>query len=68
MQYIRSNGHILGADDDGFSFSWDDKRPGTKILLSKVPSVYFQLKFPVDRIFRYTYILIEKKTKHFFIN
>ncbi|KAK7379338.1 hypothetical protein VNO80_04796 [Phaseolus coccineus] len=35
MQYIRSNGHILGADDDGFSFSWDDKRPGTKILLSK---------------------------------
>jgi len=47
MQYIRSNGHILGADDDGFSFSWDDKRPGTKILLSKVPSVYFQLKFPI---------------------
>ncbi|KOM39138.1 hypothetical protein LR48_Vigan03g252000 [Vigna angularis] len=35
MQYIRSNGHILGADDDGFSFSWDDKRPGNKILLSK---------------------------------
>jgi len=44
MEYIRSNGHILGADDDGFSFSWDDKRPGTKILLSKVPSWLFSTK------------------------
>ncbi|KAG4920261.1 hypothetical protein AAZX31_18G030500 [Glycine max] len=35
IQYIQSNGHILGADDDGYTFSWDDKRPGTKILLSK---------------------------------
>lgn len=35
IEYIRSNGHILGADDDDYSFSWDDKRPGTKILLSK---------------------------------
>ncbi|XP_058781730.1 endoglucanase 1-like isoform X2 [Vicia villosa] len=34
MEFIRSNGHILGADDDGYTFSWDDKRPGTKILLS----------------------------------
>ncbi|CAJ2668510.1 unnamed protein product [Trifolium pratense] len=24
-----------GADDDGYTFSWDDKRPGTKISLSK---------------------------------
>ncbi|XP_061368425.1 endoglucanase 1-like [Gastrolobium bilobum] len=35
VQYIQSNGHILGADDDVYSFSWDDKRAGTKILLSK---------------------------------
>ncbi|KAL5076198.1 hypothetical protein RYX36_015182 [Vicia faba] len=35
MEFIQSNGHILGADDDGYTFSWDDKRPGTKILLSK---------------------------------
>ncbi|PIA34837.1 hypothetical protein AQUCO_03700250v1 [Aquilegia coerulea] len=36
LAYIQSNGHTLGADDDDFSFSWDDKRVGTKILLSKV--------------------------------
>ncbi|KAL5551519.1 hypothetical protein UlMin_001695 [Ulmus minor] len=35
LNYIRSNGHTLGADDDDYSFSWDDKRPGTKVLLSK---------------------------------
>ncbi|KAJ7952209.1 Endoglucanase [Quillaja saponaria] len=35
MAYIQSNGHILGADDDDYSFSWDDKRAGTKVLLSK---------------------------------
>ncbi|PNX91829.1 cellulase [Trifolium pratense] len=34
-EFIKSNGHILGADDDGYTFSWDDKRPGTKISLSK---------------------------------
>lgn len=36
MSYIESNGHTLGAEDDDYSFSWDDKRVGTKILLSKV--------------------------------
>ncbi|CAN0908941.1 Endoglucanase 1 [Linum grandiflorum] len=35
LSYIKSNGHTLGAEDDDFSFSWDDKRPGTKVLLSK---------------------------------
>ncbi|KAI0500756.1 hypothetical protein KFK09_018972 [Dendrobium nobile] len=35
MSYIKSNGHVLGAEDDDFSFSWDDKRVGTKVLLSK---------------------------------
>ncbi|XXG43345.1 hypothetical protein AAC387_Pa01g3400 [Persea americana] len=35
MTYIQSNGHTLGADDDDYSFSWDDKRVGTKVLLSK---------------------------------
>ncbi|GAA0167618.1 hypothetical protein LIER_22506 [Lithospermum erythrorhizon] len=35
LSYIQSNGHTLGADDDDYSFSWDDKRAGTKILLSK---------------------------------
>ncbi|XP_030453886.2 endoglucanase 1-like [Syzygium oleosum] len=35
LAYIQSNGHTLGADDDDYSFSWDDKRAGTKILLSK---------------------------------
>jgi hypothetical protein len=36
LAYIQSNGHTMGSDDDDYSFSWDDKRPGTKILLSKV--------------------------------
>lgn len=35
LAYIQSNGHTMGADDDDYSFSWDDKRPGTKVLLSK---------------------------------
>ncbi|KAG2680673.1 hypothetical protein I3843_11G110000 [Carya illinoinensis] len=35
LAYIRSNGHTLGADDDDYTFSWDDKRAGTKVLLSK---------------------------------
>ncbi|KAI3727809.1 hypothetical protein L6452_16429 [Arctium lappa] len=35
MSYIQSNGHTMGSDDDDFSFSWDDKRPGTKVLLAK---------------------------------
>ncbi|KAF5734364.1 Endoglucanase 1 [Tripterygium wilfordii] len=35
LAYIQSNGQVLGAEDDDYSFSWDDKRAGTKILLSK---------------------------------
>lgn len=35
LSYIQSNGHTMGADDDDYSFSWDDKRAGTKVLLSK---------------------------------
>ncbi|XP_071702014.1 endoglucanase 1-like [Rutidosis leptorrhynchoides] len=35
MSYIQSNGHTDGSEDDDFSFSWDDKRAGTKVLLSK---------------------------------
>ncbi|KAJ3692665.1 hypothetical protein LUZ60_011760 [Juncus effusus] len=35
MSYIQSNGVLLGAGDDDYSFSWDDKRVATKILLSK---------------------------------
>ncbi|KAK1382259.1 Endoglucanase [Heracleum sosnowskyi] len=35
LNYIQYNGQVLGADDDDYSFSWDDKRPGTKILLAK---------------------------------
>ncbi|PNT64837.1 endoglucanase 4 [Brachypodium distachyon] len=36
MAYIRSNGHTLGAEQDDFTISWDDKRVATKILLSKM--------------------------------
>ncbi|KAJ8555931.1 hypothetical protein K7X08_013427 [Anisodus acutangulus] len=35
LSYIQSNGQTMGANDDDYSFSWDDKRPGTKIVLSK---------------------------------
>uniref|UniRef100_A0A7N0V297 Endoglucanase n=1 Tax=Kalanchoe fedtschenkoi TaxID=63787 RepID=A0A7N0V297_KALFE len=33
--YIQTNGQTAGATDDDYSFSWDDKRAGTKILLSQ---------------------------------
>uniref|UniRef100_A0A453KJ82 cellulase n=1 Tax=Aegilops tauschii subsp. strangulata TaxID=200361 RepID=A0A453KJ82_AEGTS len=36
MSYINSNGHTLGAEQDGYTVSWDDKRAATKVLLSKV--------------------------------
>ncbi|CAL4933757.1 unnamed protein product [Urochloa decumbens] len=35
MSYVRANGAQLGAGDDDFSFSWDDKRAGTKVLLAR---------------------------------
>lgn len=35
LAYIQTNGHTMGADEDDYSFSWDDKRVGTKVLLSK---------------------------------
>ncbi|PAN03746.1 hypothetical protein PAHAL_1G018800 [Panicum hallii] len=35
LSYIYSNGHTLGAEQDDFTFSWDDKRVGTKVLLAK---------------------------------
>jgi Glycosyl hydrolase family 9 len=46
MSYIQSNGHILGAEEDDFSFSWDDKRVGTKVLLSKVTPFFISFLFP----------------------
>ncbi|KAM3256166.1 hypothetical protein ACQJBY_048968 [Aegilops geniculata] len=36
MSYINSNGHNLGAEQDSYTVSWDDKRAATKVLLSKV--------------------------------
>ncbi|PWA94043.1 endoglucanase 1 [Artemisia annua] len=35
MSYIESNGQTDGSENDDFSFSWDDKRAGTKVLLAK---------------------------------
>jgi hypothetical protein len=35
MAYVRLNGAQLGAEQDDFSFSWDDKRAGAKVLLSR---------------------------------
>ena len=34
LSYIYSNGHTMGAEQDDFTFSWDDKRSGTKVLLA----------------------------------
>ncbi|GLU17600.1 hypothetical protein SLE2022_339600 [Rubroshorea leprosula] len=34
LRYIQSNGRTMGSEDDDYSFSWDDKRAGTKVLLS----------------------------------
>ncbi|XP_037437870.1 endoglucanase 4-like isoform X2 [Triticum dicoccoides] len=38
MSYINSNGHTLGAEQDSYTVSWDDKRAATKVLLSKTSS------------------------------
>ncbi|PKU75348.1 Endoglucanase 1 [Dendrobium catenatum] len=57
MSYIKSNGHVLGAEDDDFSFSWDDKRVGTKVLLSKV----------IEQL-NYILFLLRKQSKGSFIN
>ncbi|KAF7102113.1 hypothetical protein CFC21_103298 [Triticum aestivum] len=35
MTYVEAYGMQLGAGDDDYSFSWDDKRVGTKVLLSR---------------------------------
>jgi hypothetical protein len=35
MAYVRANGAQDGAGDDDYSFSWDDKRIGTKVLLAR---------------------------------
>uniref|UniRef100_A0A0E0LQL6 Endoglucanase n=1 Tax=Oryza punctata TaxID=4537 RepID=A0A0E0LQL6_ORYPU len=35
MSYVEANGMQLGGGDDDYSFSWDDKRVGTKVLLAK---------------------------------
>uniref|UniRef100_A0A0D9VBK9 Endoglucanase n=1 Tax=Leersia perrieri TaxID=77586 RepID=A0A0D9VBK9_9ORYZ len=35
MSYISSNGHALGAEQDDFTFSWDDKRVATKGFLQR---------------------------------
>ncbi|WVZ95415.1 hypothetical protein U9M48_041183 [Paspalum notatum var. saurae] len=35
LSYVRANGLQLGAGDDDFSFSWDDKRAGAKVLLAR---------------------------------
>ncbi|GAB2209884.1 hypothetical protein Droror1_Dr00027109 [Drosera rotundifolia] len=34
LTYIQSNGQNLGANNDDYSFTWDDKTAGTKVLLS----------------------------------
>ncbi|GAB2274229.1 Esterase/lipase/thioesterase [Dionaea muscipula] len=34
LTYIHSNGQNMRANDENYSFSWDDKTAGTKILLS----------------------------------
>uniref|UniRef100_A0ACD5YJ75 Uncharacterized protein n=1 Tax=Avena sativa TaxID=4498 RepID=A0ACD5YJ75_AVESA len=36
MSYISTNGGNLGAEQDDYTISWDDKRVATKVLLSKV--------------------------------
>ncbi|WRX17075.1 Glycoside hydrolase family 9 - like 10 [Theobroma cacao] len=46
LTYIQSNGHTMGSDNDDYSFSWDDKRAGTKVLLSKVFSRISSLLLP----------------------
>nr|GEU50523.1 endo-1,4-D-glucanase [Tanacetum cinerariifolium] len=36
LNYLKNKGAEDGLNDDDFSFSWDDKRAGTKVLISKL--------------------------------
>uniref|UniRef100_A0A0A9ES92 Endoglucanase n=1 Tax=Arundo donax TaxID=35708 RepID=A0A0A9ES92_ARUDO len=49
MSYVQVNGMQLGAGDDDYSFSWDDKRVGTKVLLSKG---FLRKKLPGLRLYK----------------
>ncbi|GJZ61360.1 zinc finger, CCHC-type containing protein [Tanacetum coccineum] len=36
LNYLKNKGEGDGSNSDDFSFSWDDKRAGTKVLISKL--------------------------------
>ncbi|GKC77090.1 endoglucanase 1 [Tanacetum coccineum] len=36
LNYLKNKGEEDGSNSDDFSFSWDDKRAGTKVLISKL--------------------------------
>ncbi|KAG9131628.1 hypothetical protein Leryth_021341 [Lithospermum erythrorhizon] len=41
LHYIQVNGQTLGADEEDFTFGWDNKHVGARILLSKVHFFFF---------------------------
>jgi len=41
LRYIERNGQMLGAGEADYTFGWDNKHVGARILLSKV-STYNQ--------------------------
>lgn len=36
LNYVESNAHTLGADDNINEFGWDNKHAGLNVLVSKV--------------------------------
>ncbi|GJZ61363.1 endoglucanase CX-like protein [Tanacetum coccineum] len=36
LNYLKNKGEEDGSNSDDFSFSWDNKRAGTKVLISKL--------------------------------
>ena len=52
LKYIERNGQVLGASEEDFTFGWDNKHVGARILLSKVGYFFLFLNlFPNFLVF-----------------
>jgi len=49
LNYIQRNGQVLGASEADYTFGWDNKHVGARMLLSKV--LYFASFFYIYLIF-----------------
>ncbi|XP_024315721.1 endoglucanase 19 isoform X2 [Brachypodium distachyon] len=49
LSYVQAYGTQLGAVEDDYSFSWDDKRAGAKVMLSRV---FLRRKLPGFELYK----------------